>query len=72
MVSMLRFIVCQLELVSRGVPAGIGEVVAHRKGVRISNLLLVGVDHLQESVMAVVGPLRHVGSDDLDFYKYTR
>lgn len=32
---------------------------------RLSNLLLVGVDHLQESVMAVVGPLCHVGGDGL-------
>ena len=52
------------------VAAHMGELSA--EVVRISNLLLVGVDHLQESVMAVVGPLRHVGSDDLDFYKYTR
>ena len=29
--------------------------------VRVSNLLLIRIDHLQQTVVAVISPLRHVG-----------
>ena len=33
--------------------------------VGVGNLLLIGIDHLQQSVMAVIGSLRHVGGNGL-------
>ena len=40
-----------------------GELTAEVVGV--GNLLFIGLDHLQESVVAVVGPLGHVGGNGL-------
>ena len=49
--------------INRGVAAYLFQLTAEVVGV--SDLLLVRVDHLQKAVVAVVGPLRHIGGNRL-------